>query len=145
MNKFFDIKLDFIRKETRYDERILDDRSNDLKLNILGPVRKATLQGHKVEIVKSLKANGENTQISYSKELDSWVIASKNVSVFARTERDLELYPKSKTRYNFAIMMAETWFDIINNGTLNKREVEELKKELSNRTLVGEYIGNPSC
>ena len=69
MNKFFDIKLDFINKETRYNDDILDDRSYDLKLNILGPVKKALLNGHKVEVIKTLKANGENTQVSYNAEL----------------------------------------------------------------------------
>lgn len=43
MNKFFDIKLDLIKKETRYNEDILDDKSEDLKLNILGPIKKAIL------------------------------------------------------------------------------------------------------
>ena len=143
MNKFFDIKVEFLRKESRYDDQRLDEKSYDLKLNILGPVKKALLQGFKVEIVKSLKANGENCQVSYSPELSAWVVASKNVSVMAKTEKDLELYPKSKMRYNFAIMMAYCWFDILK--TLNKREVELLSKELSNRTMVGEYIGHPDC
>lgn len=39
MNKFFDIKLDFIRAETRYNDDILNEKSYDLKLNILGPIK----------------------------------------------------------------------------------------------------------
>lgn len=112
-NKFFDIKLDFIQKETRYNDDILNDKSYDLKLNILGPIKKTILQGHKVEVIKTLKANGENCQVSYSPDLSAWIIASKNVSVQAGSLSDLSLYPKTKLRYNFAILMAQTWFSIL--------------------------------
>ena len=36
--------------------------------------------------------------------------------------------------------MAEVWFDIL--AKLSKHEVEKLKNELDNLTLVGEYIGS---
>jgi len=42
------------------------------------------LQGHKIEIVKTVKANGENTQISYSQKVNAWVITSKNKAILAR-------------------------------------------------------------
>lgn len=120
MNKFFDIKFNFIDKDTRYNDDILDEKNYDLKLNILGPIKKALLQGHKVEVVRSLKANGENTQISYCKELSAWIVCSKNVCVLARSIEDLNLY--KKLRYNYACLMAECWFDII--GKMDKKEVE---------------------
>ncbi len=35
------------------------------------------------------KENGEHCQISYVKELESWLFASKNVAILARTRDDL--------------------------------------------------------
>ena len=98
--------MEFIRSDTRYNDDILDEKNYDLKLNILGPVKQTLLQGHKVELIKTLKANGENCQVSYSPELECWIVASKNVSVQVRTPADLDLYPKNKVRYNFAKLMA---------------------------------------
>ena len=66
MNKFFDVKLEFVQASTRYREDELDDLNYDLKWSILGPVKKALLSGHSVEIVKALKANGENVQVSFN-------------------------------------------------------------------------------
>ena len=60
MNKFFDLDYDFVARETRYREDQLNNYSYDLKLHIFGPIKKALLEGHKIEIVKTLKANGEN-------------------------------------------------------------------------------------
>ena len=42
-------------------------------------------------------------------------------------------------------MMAECWFRILEEKgiTKNKREYESLKNELTNRTIIGEYVGNP--
>ena len=51
---------------------------------------KAMLSGNKVEIVKTLKANGENAQISFNSRADAWVIASKNVGLVARKKEDLQ-------------------------------------------------------
>jgi hypothetical protein len=56
---------------------------------IFAPLKKAMLEGHKVEAVRMLKANGENTQISYVPEIDAWAIASKNVGLIARNLEDV--------------------------------------------------------
>jgi hypothetical protein len=50
-----------VARETRYRDEHLSQYSYDLKCHIFAPIKKALLQGHKVEIVKTLKANGENT------------------------------------------------------------------------------------
>ena len=106
---------------------------------ILAPVLKAILDGKKVEVVKTLKANGENVQVSYNCLTQSWVIASKNVALLARERSDIALYSR-QARFVFAAEMAGVWFDIIDK--LNLKQVEELKSELDNLTLVGEYIGS---
>ena len=90
-------------------------------------------------IYKTIKANGENAQISFNLETSSWIIGSKNVSLAARTESDLEFY--SSLRFNFAKMIALTWFKILSKVD-NK---EELKAEMTGKSFIGEYVGNPDC
>lgn len=53
--------------------------------------------GEEVYVSKMEKANGENAQISYVRELDTWVVASKNVSLLAHSVQDLaqDIYTKS--------------------------------------------------
>jgi hypothetical protein len=58
--KFFDMKIDYIDAETRYDTSQLKmEERNHKNLQLAGPL-KAMLEGHKVEIIKTVKANGEN-------------------------------------------------------------------------------------
>lgn len=52
---------------------------------------------------------------------------------------DLKAYEGD--RYQFSILIAEAWFRIIDNK--KKEELEALKADLTGRTLVGEYCGNP--
>jgi hypothetical protein len=60
LEKFFDMRYEYISKEQRYDDGCLDDEHHMHKNNILAGPLKAMLGGSKVEIVKTLKANGEN-------------------------------------------------------------------------------------
>lgn len=103
-----------------------------------------------MEVIKTLKANGENAQISWSEDAEAWVIASKNVSLMAEKLEDVvnkAYYSQSRqSRYFFAILMAKEWFKILEEMAKQKdgkQLVGHLKTELSGRTLVGEYIGNP--
>lgn len=85
------------------------------------------------------KANGENAQVSFYPDFDEWLISSKNVSVLVKTREDLKLYQGE--RYEFALEIADTWFNIIEKK--DKKEIELLKKDLIGRTFVGEYCGSP--
>ena len=62
----------------------------------MGAPWEALRNGFAIEAVKTLKANGENAQVSYSAEADAWVLASKNVSLLARTRSDLKHYKKDR-------------------------------------------------
>lgn len=92
----------------------------------------------KVHVFRLNKANGENAQVSYFPPTDSWVISSKNVSILVREPQEIKLYQGE--RYDFASLIARTWFELI--GGKKKDEIEELKRDLTGRTLVGEYCGN---
>jgi hypothetical protein len=102
------------------------------------------LEGHKVEVIATLKANGENTQISYVPSLDAWSIASKNVGMIVRNADDIQKYEsKNGLRYSYAVLFAKCWFTLISE--FKKKDLESLKNDFANRTFVGEYIGNPAC
>lgn len=91
-----------------------------------------------------VKANGENAQVSYCEDADAWLIASKNVSLLARTRSDIKLYEKAKEgdtdRYQYAKLIAHTWFNTLDK--FSKAKLNNLKKDLTNRTIIGEYCGN---
>jgi hypothetical protein len=81
-----------ISQEGRYQEGKLDIYDTRTKNNILGPLKKVFIEGHKVEAIRTLKANGENCQISWQPDLEAWSICSKNVALIAKTEDDVQLY-----------------------------------------------------
>ena len=144
LNKFFDINHNFISREARYREDYLNGYQTLVKNMIFAPLKKAILEGHKVEVITTLKANGENTQISYVPSLDAWSIASKNVGMIVRNPDDIQKYESKNTmRYSYAVMFARCWFALISE--LKKKDLENLKQDFANRTYVGEYIGNPAC
>lgn len=68
------------------------DERNIKNYQLAGPL-KALLGGHKVEVVKTLKANGENAQVSYNPEVSAWVISSKNRALLARNKQDVDSFP----------------------------------------------------
>jgi hypothetical protein len=91
LQKFFDMRLAFVSKNER-DNLNLIKYHTDLqqeKNYIMAPVLKAIAEGHTVEVLKTLKANGENVQVSFSSETQSWVITSKNVAILVRNENDV--------------------------------------------------------
>ena len=94
--------------------------------------------GQVITIYQTTKANGENAQISYNTKTQSWIIGSKNVCLAARDKHDLDYY--TSLRYNFAKLIAEAWFEIIK--LKSSQELEDIKNDLHDCTLVGEYIGN---
>lgn len=87
----------------------------------------------KVHVYRLNKANGENAQVSYFKPTDEWVVSSKNVSIFVKGGEDIKRYDGS--RYEFAKLIASTWFNIIKDK--NKNEVQKLKDDLWGKTIVG--------
>ena len=58
------------------------------------------------------KENGEHCQVSYVKELSSWLFASKNVAVIARSPIDLENH-YHKERFIWAKMVGDEFFKVL--------------------------------
>ena len=179
MKKFIDLPYNFYREKTEKEKKEEEEEKklneeeeeeeNDVKktynytLNFdLDEEKKSTLKyifypvlqelenDYYIEIIKLMKANGENAQISYIKQFDYWVIASKNVCLLAQYRDDLEDYPpytnpknpneRKPTRYSFAYKIGQCWFDILENFT--KEEINKIKEYLNGKTFVGEYVGN---
>lgn len=107
----------------------------------LGPLNELLTNNHggSVTILKTLKANGENAQISFVPEIQSWSISSKNVCLLARQDSEIDQNYNSD-RFHFAKLMAHTWFELISN--IPSKDLSQLKKDMSGRTLIGEYVGN---
>jgi hypothetical protein len=89
LEKFFDMRYEFISEEGRFDDGILNscNASGEMmhmeKNFILGGPLKSILGGKTVEVMKTLKANGENMQVSWNHDSQAWVICSKNVGLVA--------------------------------------------------------------
>ena len=65
LEKFFDLRYEFISPEQRYEDAKMEVAHHMQKNYILGGPLKSLLQGHKIEVLKTLKANGENVQVSW--------------------------------------------------------------------------------
>jgi hypothetical protein len=142
LEKFFDLRYEHIAPETRYDDTCLQETEHHMHKNyILASPLKTILEGHKVEVIKTLKANGENVQVSWNAEVEAWVICSKNVGLLAQFRDDIDRY--NSDRFVFAKEMAHVWFDIIEDiEAESKQLLEQLKKDMTGNTLIGEYIGS---
>jgi hypothetical protein len=148
MMKFFDLHYETIEvREDRYKKTDHLDKNKLLaRKTIFGPILRTFSKGKSIEVIKLIKANGENVQISYNKTNKAWILASKNVSLLARNRADLEFYyPVSNNgemnRYSFAYIIGHCWFDILNR--INDTSlINSLQEFLSNKTMIGEYVGN---
>lgn len=83
LEKFFDLRYEFISPSQRFDDKILNAEQHMQKNYILASSLKAILSGNKVEVLKTLKANGENVQVSWNEKTGAWVVCSKNVALVA--------------------------------------------------------------
>jgi hypothetical protein len=97
------------------------------------------LGGRWITIYKMNKANGENAQISWSTDLQKWVIASKNVTIAARNVSEVAFY--SLGRFEYARRIAVAWFKILDRYSHD--QIIALTNDLAGHTMIGEYIGHP--
>lgn len=70
---------------------------------------------------KLVKANGENCQVSYNKEIKMWSISSKNVSIVVKDAKEINNFKDA--RFAFATMIARQFLTIVEN---NKYTPEQL-------------------
>lgn len=101
------------------------------------------MMGEQVQLTNSIKVNGDLAHISWSPEAGAWTIASQNVTLLARNEKDvINKYP-TKSRYFISHKIALCWM-----ATLKKLEkfdyslVHYLKEELTDKVFVGEFVGH---
>ncbi|CDW91204.1 UNKNOWN [Stylonychia lemnae] len=142
LTKFFDLQIDFLDPKTRYLDAGHSPQTFCIKNQILSGALKAFVGGHNVEVFKTLKANGENAQVSYNTEFDVWVVASKNVGIVVRNKEDLAKYHPEHFRFSYMIGMV--WLNKIEDlMALDPNIVTQLKKEMAGKTLVAEFIGSP--
>lgn len=148
LKKFFDIREEYLEKEfsdDKVDKTSIFTVSEHFKLSklIFQSLRDSLSEGHEIEVFKLLKANGENCQIAWIESTQTWLIASKNVSLLARTPDDIQEY--GKDRFHYAKLIAKAWFDILEKISKKGADISSLKNFLKKHTMIGEYVGNPSC
>jgi hypothetical protein len=68
------------------------------------------MEGYKVEVLRSLKTNGDSAYVSWSEPVDAWVITSQNVSLLARNEKDVKTHYPEQSRYYLCRKIALCWF-----------------------------------
>ena len=66
LEKFFDLRYEFISPEQRFQDSTLPVDHHMQKNYILAGPMRAILEGHQIEVLKTLKANGENVQVSWN-------------------------------------------------------------------------------
>lgn len=88
----------------------------------------------KYHLYRLFKENGQHCQIGYVKKLDSWLFASKNVAILAKTPKDLE-ENYHKERFYWAKLVGEEFFRVL--STFNEAQQEEFKKDIDGFTLLG--------
>lgn len=116
--KFFD--LDDIIIENNLGKN--NSEKKDVRDIIFTDIEKAFETEHKIKIFQTEKANGENCQFSFFKPLNAWLIASKNVSILARTRTDIGLYKDEKPEENIDVIEKKE------NEEEKTEEVEEYKQ-----------------
>ncbi|CAK74799.1 unnamed protein product (macronuclear) [Paramecium tetraurelia] len=134
MMKFFDIKI-IDQEKAKSEEK--NDLNNQISFYTFHRIYKELENGKSIKIQVQEKANGENAQISFFPPLNMWVICSKNTAILCNGVDDLKIY--SDQKFNLAIQIAKQWFKMIDQNP----QLVEIKQELSNSTLVGEYCGHP--
>lgn len=60
LNKFFDLAIEFVDPDSRKNDSKFGTKEVAVKNYILATSLKAILQGDSIEVLKTLKANGEN-------------------------------------------------------------------------------------
>ena len=106
--KFFSLSHEFVNDKRH--ELSSDNQRIVYQFNTLAQVRKALLEGNLVEVLRSVKTNGDNAQISYSADAKAWVIASKYVALLSRSAKDVQDFYPEDSRYFIARSIALCWF-----------------------------------
>ena len=140
--KIFNLSSDAVHSE-KHASIPKDDEQAYYHYDTLAQVRKALMEGSQVEVVRSLKTNGDGACVTWAPALNAWIITSENVSIAARNENDVKtLYPE-QTRYFLARKIALCWFRRVNQikkqGTA---KLDALKQDLTRYVFVGDFIGN---
>ena len=73
--KFFNLSPDAVHPE-KHTQLPRDEEQAFYQYETLAQVRKALMQGAKVEVTRSLKTNGDGAHVTWSIELGAWVVTS---------------------------------------------------------------------
>lgn len=142
-------KLSFLRKGLPkffdYSLNFSSSNDNNMKSIVIGDTISylSNEPSLPVTVYQTYKANGENLQISYSLNLKSWIICSKNVCIAINSVDELVFYETNQSNM-FCIIFSKLWFDFLSKNFSCPEKLDEFKNQLNNRTLIGESVGDPN-
>ncbi|CAD8075568.1 unnamed protein product [Paramecium sonneborni] len=130
--KFFDLYFEDIQGKG-------DEFCQKINYYNVGRAEELAKQNKQIKIYVSEKANGENCQISYCKEMQSWSISSKNKTIVIGNENDLSAQCYQSNSYTVAQMIAKQWFKELKQI---KQPLDNLQNILQDHTFIGEFCGH---
>jgi hypothetical protein len=154
--RLYDIRLEYISPAR---ESSIGQGDSERDGRVLEPVKQAILvERTSVTVYKSSKVKGKTAQISFHRDTDNWIVASKHASIPAKSVDDLTEFREA--RFSLAVLIAQEWFRLIASVTCDclkpqqslqhgrtcksKQQINELKRCLDSRTLIGEYLTDRS-
>lgn len=108
---------------------------------VAASVSRTLKEGAAIEIVLSVKTNGELVHVSYNEDTQLWIISSSKSVVLARNSGDVAAHKanrKGDPEVKLARTLATLWFKHLE--TLSDDEISSLKADIANKTLVGEMV-----
>jgi hypothetical protein len=106
--KFFSLTADAV-SATKRSVLPRDSELAYYQYDTLAQVKKALMEGSKVEVLRSLKTNGDSAYITWCEPLNVWAITSQNVSLLAGNEKDVKTHYPEQSRYYLSRKIALCW------------------------------------
>ena len=138
--KFFNLNADVVSKAKR-DILMRDSELAYQQYDTLAQVKKVLMQGDKVQVLRSLKTNGDGAQITWCAKLGAWCISTQNVSLLARSEKDVKTHYPEQSRYYLSRKVALCWFRKVKQIEKSGK-LDALKIDLTDKVFVGDFVGN---
>jgi len=135
LNKFFDYRPTYSQVYSKLQNRVIGNIIDNFKVSE---------SAKPVVVYETYKANGENFQVSYVKEFDSWAVCSKQVTLLAHSIDDIKEM-NGIDQFTFCVYFVQLWFQTLKElfGD-NKDKLDEFKQRVTGFTLVGESVGDPN-
>ena len=118
--------------------------NHSIRNYIFGLPNRSMMNGHIVEVIKSVIIDGEQVIITFIPEDDQgqWCIYVKQKYVLASTQDNLVSYKRDKS-YNEVVEVANHWFKTLETMRSRKIRTKDFINSVKSKLLIWSYVGNP--